>query len=554
VKREILHQNWTDLRSLRRGLKSAELWHHPFLRLAVRIGVFVVLYVLLEKLLLQVARLPEQSYGEAFILAEMVRRLFEPTPASILTLVGLAAALVVGVRSRSLGPRWASFQAGSALRAVVVLMALVLAWAYGTYDYNLYFDRGHHFDRLLLVAFACLIVWRPVFVLPFLLVLLVILRQFDHPIGGYSSAEQILLVRGLVLFGVFVLVHLLRGGFRSADFVFILCCLVAGHYWVCGYGKLELGWTASDRIHYLLPATYANGWLGFLDPQTIGRLTSMLAFANAPLKFLTLAIECGALVFLWRRNSLRIFLIAWILFHAGTFLLTGICFWKWMILDAGLLMIFFRKSSPTMPIFTPGHFLLSLVLIGGAAFWSGPTKLAWLDARLSYTYRLTATGPNNESYSLPPRFFAPYDYQFTLGNFGYLTKEPHLGVVWGATMDPAVASALEQCVSPEQVWALESARDHRTFHSRRSATFDAFVLRFAGNWNKHGSKPGWWRFFRAPAQLWTSARRPAIKQGQSIKQVVVWQITSLFDGTEYREIRARQVRAIDVNVPSAGGD
>jgi hypothetical protein len=106
------------------------------LRLVLRIGFFVALYVVLEKLLVQVARLPEHSYGRGFILAELVRRLFELAPASILPLAARAAAVVISVRTRSLGPPWSSFQAGPALRALILLMAFVLTWACGTYDYN----------------------------------------------------------------------------------------------------------------------------------------------------------------------------------------------------------------------------------------------------------------------------------------------------------------------------------------------------------------------------------------------------------------------------------
>lgn len=512
----------------------------------VRIGSLLVLYVLLERLLVQISGLAEDSYGRPYLLAELIKGLLVLAPGPLLTLALVLAGLVVGIRRRTLGPRWSAFEKGRPLRALVVLIAFVLAWAYSTYDYNFYFDQAHSLDRLLLFALVPLLFWRPVFVFPFLVVLLAILQQFDHPIGGYSWAEQIMLGRALVLFGGFFLAFWLRGHWPTDDFLFLLCCLIAGHYWVCGYGKLQLGWILTDRIHYLLPATYANGWLGFLAPEAIGTLTSRLAAVNWPLKILTLSVECGALVCLWRRNLLRAMLAGWIVFHAGIFLATGICFWKWMVLDGAFLFLFFRKCLPPLAIFTRGHFLLSVGLIGAAAFWSHPTKLAWLDAPVTYTYRFEAIDADGRTCSLPPRFFAPYDYQFTLGSFGYLSEEAHLGIVWGAIMQPSLARALENAASPEQVQALELERGHQSFDPRRSAAFDQFIRRFAGNWNERGSERGWWCWLQAPPQLWTFPIAPAIADGQRIKQVIVYQVTSLFHGRQYAEFRKRQVRKIEV--------
>jgi hypothetical protein len=325
-----------------------------------------------------------------------------------------------------------------------------------------------------------------------------------------------------------------------------MCCLIAGHYWVCGLGKLQLGWLLHDRVHYLLPATYANGWLGFLQPEVIERLTRALAGANGPMKLLTLSVECGALLCLGHRSVLRLMLAAWMTFHAGIFLISGICFWKWMVLDATVLGVFFRKNLPPVPIFTRGHFLLSIGLISTAGLWSAPVKLAWLDARVTYTYRFEAIGPDGRTFTLPPRFFAPYDYQFTLGNFGYVAEPPHLGIVWGAIMEPSLAKALENAGSTEQILTLERERGRPGFDASRSAVFDGFIRQFASHWNERNTKDSWWSLLQAPRQLWTFSRPPAIRDGQRIDQVMIYEVTSLFDGKRYREVRKTRVRTIDL--------
>ena len=527
----------------------------PFLDLLARVGALLVLAVAMELWLLRLTNLPPASYGRPVIVAALADRLASARPSALLAVAVMAFAVVAAVRHRSLGPRWDHFEHGARIRWLAAGAAGVLAWVYATYPYNFYFDRGHLVDRALVVALLPLLYWRPVFLFPFLLALLPVAWQFHHPIGGASWSAPILLVRALLLIGALWVTRLVTKRVSTADFVFLLCCLVAAHYWVSGVGKLELGWVGRDRIGFLLPATYANGWLGFLDPETIAAITKTLLSLNGLLQLGTLVLEVGALVALWRRNVLRAFLAGWILLHAAIFFLSGICFWHWMLLDAAILLLFFGRRAPHLPIFTPRHLLLSLLLIGGGALWFRPVRLAWLDSPVSYTYRLEATGASGQGYELAPRFFAPYDYQFTLSGFRYLTPAPTLRITWGAMWEPALAGALERATTPEQVLAVEAELGRNVFDSARSAAFDDFVRRFVGNWERRTGGPhgrGGWTVLRAPPLVWTFPRGTPPDPADPIRRVVVVEVTSLFDGERYAEIRRRPVRAIELTGPPAG--
>jgi hypothetical protein len=517
---------------------------HPLLQLGVRTGALLALLVVLELWLVHLTRLPEASYGRPVLVVELARRLLSLRPGAVLTLVVIGLGTGAAFRARSLGPRWSDFEQAHRLRGLIVLVAAVLAWVYATYPYNFYFDQAYDFDRLFLLAMVPLVFWRPVVLFPFLLVLFPTLWQFSHPIGGFSPAAPMLLLRVLLLFAAYWLVRVVTGRAHAADFLFLLCCLIAAHYWVSGFGKLQLGWLTRDRIGWLLPATYANGWLGFLEPEAISALTRTLLALNWPMKVGTLLIECGALIALWRRGGLRTLLVAWIGLHAGIFLLTGILFWMWMLLDAAVLVLFFGRRAPELPIFTRPHFVLSLLLIGGGALWFRPQKLAWLDSRVSYAYRVEGVGESGRSYALSPRFFSPYDYQLTLGNFGYLTPAPHLAITWGATYQPELVAALEHATSAERVLALEARMGRDVFHVERSAIFDHFVQRFVGGWNQRGHGGRWWTPLQAPPLLWTFTRGPSPTAADPIARVVVHQVTTLFDDRRYLEIRERTVRVI----------
>ena len=506
-----------------------------------RVGGLLALFVLAEAALMRLTRLPEASYGAPILSAELVRKLFSLEPVPTVVLVTLTAAILFGVRKRSLGPRWQVFSHGRQVRTLVIIIAAILSWAYSTYDYNYYVEQAHLLDRSLLILLLPLLFWRPVFLAPYLLVLLTVIWQFNEPIGGFSWSEPILLVRALILMGA---AYVLRGyGVRlpSSEVIFLLCCLVASHYWVSGYGKLELGWLAQNRVYHLLPATYANGWWGFVDPDTIGAWTRWLTSFNALMLAGTIVLECGALISLWRATVMRIFLLGWIGLHVGIFLISGICFWKWMVLDAALLLLFFRHGrNARLGLFTRSHFVLSVLLIGGGAFWFRPVKLAWLDVPVTYTYRLVAQSEGGASYPLPPHFFAPFDYQFTLGHFHYLVAEPRLDVVWGATRNPTLAGALRQIDTSAEIWPLESEIGRLQYDAERRAAFDHFLSGFVSG-KLHGRKGYWWHYFQAPSQLWTFPRHVSIPSGEQIRDLELLQVTTFYDGIKYREVRQQRI-------------
>ena len=513
----------------------------PFVTLAIRIAALMALYVALQWWLLHVATLPPANYTHPYIFLEIGTHMGF-VPGVLLVVLGF-----VLIRYRLFWQPWTAFDHGVWLRRFIMVVAFLMAWWYATYDYNLYFNQPHTLDRCLLLVLFVLIYWRPVFTLPFLVILVAIIGQLHYPLGGDSVAEQFLFVRILLLFFATFLLQGLTSTRHTTDFVFLVCCLMAASYWWPGLGKIRLNWITHGHLYFLLSATYANGWLGFLEPGTIATLTQGVARFDVLMRGITLLLEFGAIVFLWRRVSMLAFLGGWIAFHLGIFALSGICFWRWIVLDLCLLLFFAsRQRAQSIALFTRGHFVLSLVLIAGCNLWFKPVNLSWYDARASYTYRFEAVGESGQTFALPPRFFTPYDYQFTLSGFGYLTPQPRLGIVWGATFDRAVAEALARSTSPEQVFTLEFERGTTHFNPDRATRFDAFIARFVGNLNVRRSKRSWLSTLPPPPQLWTFAPGNALSCKERITQINVYQITSFYNNESYVEIRKNLVRQIKI--------
>lgn len=516
-------------------------------QLATRVVVLMCAYFLVERWTMAMASLGESSYREASILWSMRHSLAQPK--TLLPALGIAALSL----ARPIGLRWTDIDNGRWVRVFVLVPAFLLAWTYSTYDLNLFFGRAHLTDRALLWVFFALAALRPVFVLPFTLLTTALLWQLHVPIGGFSASHPMMPVKILMLFiaSFFLLVVSRRR--NAVDFVFCALCLIAASYFTAGFGKIRIDWITYGHLYHLLPATYTNGWLAFVDQDAISSVVRGLSHFDWPMRLTALTLECGSLLLFWRRRLAVALLAGWAGFHAGVFGMSGICFWMWITMDA-LLAIFLwrRERARVFELFTPARFVLSLALIAGGARWFEPVNLSWFDARTSYTYRFEAVMDDGERFTLSPQFFAPYDYQFTLGGFGYLSEHPALPIVWGATFSREVAERLLQCESSDDIFALEAELGSPRARPERADRFDDFIATVIRRVEARGSKHGWWRPLRAPSNLWSLTPQAVFWEQGRVASVVVRELTSDWNGQEYAVIRDRVVH--EVELPSAAGD
>jgi len=519
-------------------------------QVVLRVTSLVAALHILNRLFLKVTRLPAQSFEEPVLMVELARHLLSPSLANLLLLGFMGGLLALAAWTRSLGPKWEALPYGLRFRALAVLLAGALAWSFGTYSYNAFFDHSHLIDRLLLIGLVALIAWRPAFIWAFVLALFPLYWQFTLPIGGASMIESLLLVRVLVLLGVAYLGRSLALRVRGTDVLFLVVILIAAAYWASGAGKLNLeSWLADDRPYYLLYATHANGWLSKVSAASVDQLAGVLAAMNWPVKLFTLAIEGGAIFALTRRGVLRLFLIGCLILHTGIFISSGFFFWRWMLLDGAVLLLFASSKRVALPIFSPIYIALSILLVVTGPSWSRPGKLAWRDAPMSYSYRFEAESADGTRYSLPPRFFEPYGYQFTLSNFLHLVDAPRLDIVTGATSGE-IAAALADAQTLQDVVAVEEELGRVRYNPDYAENLDAFLRQFVLERAAHPPS-ALKTYIQAPPLLWTSPYRPVLPADVELERVIITNVTSLYTGDRYREIRSVPIRTVDLTAPPA---
>jgi hypothetical protein len=516
--------------------------------IALGAAPLAALFALVEPRLSWVCHLPEASYFEPVIAAQLAQRFVSHR----IALAAIAAvAALVALRRAELWRGWRELEHGRALRLLIGGLALAFAWTFSTYQPNFYFGQTHALDRALLVAFALLTCWRPAFLLLFLPELLAVIWQFDTPLGGYSFTDKNAPLRVLILFLVWFLGLAAVRGRRTEPFVFAALCLVAAHYWIPALEKLQLGWLGHGHLHHLTLAAWQNGWLASLDRSQITAIALGVAKGELFTLGFTIAAEAGALFFLLRRGVALALLGSWILLHAGIFATSGIFFWKWMLLDVGLFAVLVAIGPDAAArIFGPLPLLCSLVLITGAAYWCPPVRLGWYDTRVADTYRYTAIGESGAAYPLAASFFAPYDMTMAQNRLGYLSRRPVLVSTYGMTQTREIAEHLFEVTELAEVETLEARFGVVQHDPARALRFDAFARRALAAKAGPGTARPWYTVLHPPIHIQTAPRGPALPRAERVERLIVERVTTLWDGERFDEVRVERVRELALGAPA----
>lgn len=457
----------------------------------------------------------------------------------LLALFGILLVLVLK-RKRILSP-WRQLSYGNSLRIIVCVTAVVIAWMYSSYAYNFYLDSFQLLDRTVLVALFIGICFRPIFVFPFVVQAIGLASQFMYPIGGYSWAVQDQSLHLLIGFIAFYLLWLFREKLDGRLFIFFAFCLLAIHYFPSGLTKLAKGWVFEDSMEYLVPNAFANGWFHSWEHSSINRLTDNLAKISFPVKVLTLALECFGIVLLLNRIGAKIVLGAWMIFHISIFLLTGILFWQWVLVEGMFVSFLLRKERDwEIEFWGIRTFAFGCVLVASSLLWLKPVVLTWFDAKATYHYRFMAETESGEAFQLSPSFFAPYDYMFAVGNFHYLSEYKSLPIGWGAT-DFGTSKAMQFISTADDVIDYENERGVVEYSSENTAALTRFLENYIGRLNLSIDRKDSFRYIAAPRLVHGISEDRSYTYQEPISSVTVVQIMSFYGDNGFEEVRRRQV-------------
>jgi hypothetical protein len=499
----------------------------------LRMSAVLLAFVAFDALLGRALDLPGESYQRRLLVTEVIRRF------GWAVAIGLAFGAVLILRWGAGFSRWTALQHGPAIRAFVVFLCALAAWPFVTHGYNYFFDQGHFIDRALIVALVPLIWWRPVFVLPFLVMVYAMMGQLVEPsLGGSVLVHKLQLTRAIGVFAAAFVVHALSGERRTDHYMFLTCCLVAAAYWLPALAKLSVDWIEVNQLFTAPLAAYAHGWLGHLSADQVVEFAQLLALLDLPMRVAVIVIEAACLLFLVHRRVTIGLLVAVIVFHFGVFALFGFFFWTWIALDAALLVLLVRGFRDMRENIHYGAWLgLSVALILASPWWAKPPWLAWYETPLNYVYRIDAVTSDGESYRLHPRFFAPYEDVFTMASFRYLVRQ-HAVIVntYGVAHDRALVGALHSARSAEDVFDIERSTNIQ-FDEEHARLFYEFLEKFVSTRNRRGDLGSALYALHSPPQFWSQIDGMRKLGDRRISEVIVTEVTTFYDGNSLDVIR-----------------
>jgi hypothetical protein len=524
-------------------------------RLVIRHPLFLAATILLAYTQLRrdvwgsMTRVPAADFDNTFALIHALD----------IPLISVTLALSVILAAASFKLDYASLREGKWVRVFIGAIVIAQAWTCVFQESNLFFDRLHMPDRVLIAALAGACLWRPGFVPLFLGVTMVFMGQTAAILNSLGWTNMRFLLDALMLTSSWVIMRRVFGA-DSPSLVLSALVVAGATYFVPGLDKLELGpswtsWLLEDDLGNFFVAAWLNGWVPSMGEDTMITWTQRFSSISLLMGIATLVVEVGSLAMLARPRIAAALLAGGAFLHTGIFLITGILFWKWIVVDIALAVFIWKAGA--LLLANPWWLrAIGTVAIALGMYTMKPQHLAWWDTRYNQVFLVDVVDDNGDTYAYPPLEFAPYDMTFTQGRYYFITAEPKKTGTFGATSSYSVYSKLQKAKSPADTQKIFRA-NKGAFDEKQARQFDKFMQRWFTHLNEHDGKrplrftphvPGHIQVFRRAddANVGPTAVKKPIWAGQRVTKVKVRLVESFYDGEKVHYISDKVVREIDI--------
>ena len=437
--------------------------------------------------------------------------------------------------------RWRNFESGSNLKYFIFFIAFILAWAYSTYDYNLYLNQAHYFDRFFLVFSAGLILIHPAFTTLFVPVLLIVISQFNYPLIHFSINDKFLPCNMLLAFIAFMHLvgltkilnrkfarseELLQGGKNKITkailyffpvnlidvkikwkiFLYLILCICASFYFVPGLKKLWISphiyeWLFFNELQMHTLWKMDMGWLAFLDEVTKQQIFEWVKDFNKFMMVGATGLEIFAIFILYNRKLNIFFLLSFCALHLMIFAESGILFWKWILVDIALVALLLSlKQKPFEDVFNRKYFVLSVLVILFSIFYFRPTPLGWWDTRNYFKFQVEGVGESGKTYRIQDSFMDPFHMLFIFQRYDYILDEKLLHPP-GSTADFQYFNAVKNA-GKDGLPVLKEKLGRNSYDEERAEQFDEFIKTFFKNLNHRMDKDVIFSYFPTPHHVY----------------------------------------------------
>jgi hypothetical protein len=198
--------------------------------------------------------------------------------------------------------------------------------------------------------------------------------------------------------------------------------------------------------------------------------------------------QVGAILLLYNQKMSKVQFLLFELLHIGIFISSGIFFWKWIILNALLYTaVIYMSDDLINAIYSKTSFYISVMIIVTSMWTFKPFKLAWFDTGTTWRYEFVAETTDNQTFTLQPEFWAPYDITFAQARFNYVDQYPVLLGTFG-TVSIVRDSAYEiyknfMEVPDEEILSYIDKNGKKVYSDGKKERLQSFVQTFIVNYN-----------------------------------------------------------------------
>lgn len=435
-------------------------------------------------------------------------------------------------------------------KLIIVTSAFLLSWELCTYNYNYYLNSAFYFDRVLLLVFPFLL-WRwPVLSAIYVPLAMVYRSQFNYPVDGFELFDKRLLFDLLLMF-VAVIYCDVYFKQSTKKYFYLALCIIASDYFVTGISKLLISphgyeWATDNRISDLFLNAHQRGWLVDFSEKQIENIHAVLLKYNVFLQVIVLLLELTAIMILRNVHTAILLIALLFVMHLAIFLIGGIFFWKWMLIDLLVLAIIISNKSNFYPdIFTKTNFKVSLIIITTSFIWLRPYTIGWFDTRINQFFIYEAEDLRGQTLELNKNDFNPYHQWIQYDKLLFLVDDKCLPVSgFGYTISYSIKQGLDT-IKPDNIQSFISQNGEVFFDKQKADAFNQFMFTFFKNRNANYTKLLLTKF-HAPNHLYHSGRTCGLNCLDKIKKLNVFYCLTYNQGWRTKTLTKKLVAKINI--------
>ncbi|MEL7190269.1 MAG: hypothetical protein AAGK17_12005 [Pseudomonadota bacterium] len=333
---------------------------------------------------------------------------------------------------------------GTGLILAAVAAPVFVGYPVANIDFAPLSQRLFLIGPTIVIIFGILAYWRPVLLIGCGFFPLVERALVQHISGLPISKLDIYPVYEVAIFlgvasAIFAIAHHVCGWMKTwqlgqhEERFFGLAWIFAlgihfGNYFYSGVQKIKidgplLSWVMHNETNStaLLSAWFNGRWMFSQFPEFTTSLVEYLSYTNVPTNIFVLCIQLAAPIAFLRLNWIKIQTVLYDIMHIAIFVIAGLFFWKWILLNFAFLLSARKFDSEKYDLTVKVVGICAVVLGFNVA---QTAKLAWYDTEAVLARTFYAHTDDGREYRVPISYFLNQGYSVSHGRF-YLDPSSH---------------------------------------------------------------------------------------------------------------------------------